>query len=97
MTTSRVQGELLNIWALLCLCPHLGKAYCARQVDLGPTMLPSPAQGFYQLWAETHSCDYRIVLLSILLAFTNHLCPASGCCGSCNNDYSASFEIEPLF
>lgn len=97
MTSSRMQSEFLHIWTLMCLFPHLGKAYCARQVDLGPPMLSSPSQGFYQIWAETNYCDCRIVLASIMLAFTNHLCPGNRCCGSCNNDYNASFEIKPLF
>lgn len=97
MTSSRMQGEFLHIWTLLHLFPHLGKAYCARQVDLGPPMLPPPSQDLYQLWAETNSCDYRVVLSSILLALTNHLCSGNGYFGSCNNDYSASFEILPLF
>lgn len=96
MTGSRMQGESLCIWTLMHLFPHLGEV-CARQVDLGPPVLPSPSQGFCQLWAKTNSRDCRILLSSILLAFTNHLCPGNGCCGSCNNDYNASFEIKPLF
>lgn len=99
-----MQGGFWFVQNLICLFdrttlgvfPHLDKAHCVRLFDPGPLMLSLPSWGFCQLWAETNSGDCRVLLECVLLSFTNRLYPGNGCCGSCNNDYNTSVEIQLL-
>lgn len=101
--SSGKQCRFLCTYNLMCVFdrtilrgfPHLGKAHCARQLDLDCLVLSSPSQG--QLRAEKVLVTIEFFFWQVFCWLLQTACgDGNECCGSCNNDYNTSVEIQTL-